>query len=51
MAKQWEFIKKFYIWLVAGKQWYWYESWVNYVREYCKANAEKLCSKNKGETL
>ena len=37
--------------LVAGKQWFWYESWVNYVREYCKANAEKLCSKIKGETL
>lgn len=32
--------------LVAGKQWYWYETWVNYVEEYCKANAEKLCSKN-----
>ena len=37
--------------LVAGKQWYWYESWVHYVRDYCKANAEKLCSKNTGETL
>ena len=29
--------------LVAGKQWYWYETWVNYVREYCKANTETLC--------
>lgn len=32
--------------LVAGKQWYWYETWVNCVEEYCKANAEKLCSKS-----
>lgn len=29
--------------LIAGKQWYWYETWVNYVRDYCKRNAEKLC--------
>lgn len=30
--------------LVAGKQWYWYETWVNYVRDYCKANADILCN-------
>lgn len=27
--------------LVAGKQWFWYESWVKVVREHCKTNSEK----------
>ena len=22
--------------IIAGKQWYWYESWLNYVRKYCQ---------------
>lgn len=26
---------------VAGKQWYWYESWIKYVEEWCEKNYEK----------
>ncbi len=27
---------------VAGKQWYWYETWLNYVRRYCALHKDEL---------
>lgn len=34
---------------VAGKTWYWYESWLNYVREYCRNHSTQLGKENSNE--
>lgn len=31
---------------VANKNWYWYENWVNYVRDYCSKNKSLFMEKN-----
>ena len=28
--------------IVASKQWYWYETWITYVRNYCEKNKERF---------
>lgn len=27
--------------IIAGKQWYWYDTWVKYVEEWCEKNLNK----------